>query len=132
MTILLVEDDNNDYLLAKSLLGYAGIDHLRAENGNSAIEICKMVDTIKMVFMDLRMPGIDGYETTKRIKAFRQDLPIVTLTAYALSDEKHVSLSKGCDDYMSKPYSGDEFFKMIEKWTGFKTNISIKSNDTDI
>lgn len=67
MTILLVEDDNNDYFFAKSLLDFAGIEYLRAENGNEAIEICKKNNTIKMVFMDLRMPGIDGYETTKRI-----------------------------------------------------------------
>ena len=74
------------------------------------------------------MPGIDGYETTKRIKSFRKDLPIITLTAYALSDEKYISLSKGCDDYMSKPYTGNQFYSMIEKWTGFKTKHSHESD----
>lgn len=129
MTILLVEDDYNDYLYAKLLLDNAGIDNLWAKNGEQAIEICKKNNSIMMIFMDIRMPGIDGYETTIKIKFFRKDLPIITLTAYALSDEKYVSSSKGCDDYMSKPYSGDEFYKMIEKWTGFKKDASTKSND---
>ena len=108
-----MEDDNNDYFFAKSLLDFAGIDHLWAENGTNAIEICKKDNPIKRVFMDIRLPGIDGYETTKRIKSFRKDLPIVALTAYALSDEKHISLSKGCNDYMSKPFTCDEFFIKI-------------------
>lgn len=116
MTILIVEDEYYDYLFAKTVLSVAGFDHVWANNGKQAVEFCEINKYISLVLMDIRLPGMDGFETTKKIKAIRKDLPIIAVTAYALDNEGATALSKGCVAYISKPYKGEELLKLIEKW----------------
>jgi len=84
-------------------------------NGIEALEICK-ANPIDLVFMDIKMPEMDGYEATKLIKEFMPDLPVIAQTAYALPDEKQRALSAGCDNYITKPIRIAELEKMINKY----------------
>ncbi|MCF6184755.1 MAG: PAS domain S-box protein, partial [Bacteroidales bacterium] len=84
-TILVAEDEEVNYIYIETLLEYfvKNITILHAQDGEQAIKLCKERDDIDFVLMDLKMPGINGYEATKEIKKFRPDLPVIAQTAYS-------------------------------------------------
>ena len=95
------------------------IDVIQAFDGLSAIEICKE-QRFDMIFMDIRMPGLDGIEASQRIKveSINQRTPIIALTAHAMTGEKEQLLSNGLEDYMTKPVNTFQLEQLISKWTG--------------
>ncbi|MCD4732584.1 MAG: tetratricopeptide repeat protein [Bacteroidales bacterium] len=102
-TILIAEDENSNYELLKAAIYRTNIKIIRAFNGEEAVEIVKKDNTIDLVLMDIRMPKLNGYDATKQIKSFKPDLPVVSITAYAMSEDESKSLNAGCDLYISKP-----------------------------
>jgi two-component system cell cycle response regulator DivK len=112
-TILIAEDVDYNIDLIKEMLFITGISILIAENGQEAIEMCKLHPEINLVLMDLQMPIINGYEATKAIKQFRPELPIIAQTAYALSDDKGKVLAAGCDDYIAKPFNSNALIAIL-------------------
>ncbi len=70
-----------------------------------------------MVLMDIKMPFMNGLEATKKIKAQRKDLPIIAVTAYALSNDIENAFAAGCDDYISKPFAAADIMKVIGNYT---------------
>ncbi len=113
--VLVVEDEIYNFLFVEQVLQNKGIKVVHAENGLKAIDLIKDNTNIAMVFMDIRMPGIDGYETTRRIKRIKPDLPVVALTALALSGDREKAIESGCDDYLKKPILRDELLAIIDK-----------------
>ncbi|MBZ0243824.1 MAG: response regulator, partial [Bacteroidales bacterium] len=65
---------------------------------------------------DIKMPVMDGLEATRQIKAMRPDIKIIAVTAYAANDDRHMCLSAGCDDYITKPFKPAELFVFINRW----------------
>jgi two-component system, cell cycle response regulator DivK len=114
--ILVVEDDITCLELINEFLEETGIKISNGTTGLEAVKICRKDASIDIVLMDMRMPEMDGYEATKRIKEFRPDLPIVAQTAHALSDDKKKCLSAGCDDYLTKPIIQNILFGTISKF----------------
>ncbi|OQX96487.1 MAG: hypothetical protein B6I20_14360, partial [Bacteroidetes bacterium 4572_117] len=104
-TILIVEDEEINYLYINTLLEDIELNFktLHAKHGKEAIEMCKENPKIDFVFMDLKIPIINGFEATKQIKEFRPNLPIVAQTAYSTKEEKAQAILAGCDDFISKP-----------------------------
>ncbi|SHI62055.1 response regulator [Aquimarina spongiae] len=104
--ILIVEDGDVNYLFLKTVLmkmkDYKFVIH-RAENGKEAVEICQNNEHIDLVLMDIRMPVMDGYTATRKIKKLRPKLPIVAQTAYSTEEDIQKALDAGCDDFVSKP-----------------------------
>lgn len=87
-----------------------------AEDGKEAVEKCKK-SNYDIIFMDIQMPEMDGYEATQAIRDHEGDkkhTPIVALTANALTGDREKCLDAGMDDYISKPIKGDDLKKMIE------------------
>jgi PAS domain S-box-containing protein len=116
--ILIVEDDETSFLYLKTVLKLAKMEWLHATNGLQAIQMCRNNPKISLVLMDLKLPGINGLEATRKIKAFRPDLPIIAQTAHAFtSDKKEASLA-GCDDFITKPIPKNELMKIIMKQLG--------------
>ena len=76
--------------------------------------MCRKNNDIEMVLMDMRLPEIDGYEATRRIKEFKPKLPIIAQTAHALSEDKKKCMAAGCDDYMTKPLSVEILLEKIK------------------
>jgi PAS domain S-box-containing protein len=102
-TILVAEDDNNNYVLIKAALKPTLALILRAHSGQEAVMMVEQNENIELILMDMQMPILNGYDASTKIKKIRPGLPIIAQTAYALSGEKEKALKAGCDDYISKP-----------------------------
>ncbi|WP_062058813.1 response regulator [Aquimarina longa] len=117
--ILIVEDGNVNFLFLKTILlkmeGYKFIIH-RAENGKEAVEICKKNTSIDLILMDIKMPIMDGYTATKKIKKIRPNIPIIAQTAYSTEDDIQKALDAGCDDFVSKPIDRKILKPIINKY----------------
>ncbi|MFW6226522.1 MAG: response regulator [Bacteroidota bacterium] len=117
-TILVVEDEEINFYYIKESLEETNANLLYAENGYAAIEACQKNQAIDLVLMDIKMPLMNGYEATAKIKTFRKDLPVIAQTAYALSGERKKSLAAGCDDYLTKPIKPSVLINTLSKFLG--------------
>ena len=115
-TILIAEDEDTNYELLKAALNKTGVDLIRVTNGLEAVEYCKTNKSIDLVLMDIRMPKMNGYEATKKIKSFWKDLPVIALTAYAMAEDGAKSLDAGCDLYLSKPIRPSKLLASIDEF----------------
>lgn len=115
-TVLIVEDDDSSFQLMALLLKRMNLNIIRAISGKEALNICKRNPLIDLVFMDISIPEMDGYEATAAIKQVRSDIPIIAQTAHAISGDKEKALNAGCVDYLTKPIRRELLYKTIEKY----------------
>ncbi len=101
--ILIAEDQRNNTLFIEVLLRTKKAKVLFASNGQEAVEFCKHNKNIDIVLMDIKMPVMDGLQATKIIKADRPNLPIIAVTALAMSTDRNNAFNAGCDDFITKP-----------------------------
>lgn len=103
LKILIAEDDLPSVEVVKYML--EGINHelIHVKTGEEAIEACRASRDIDLVLMDIRMPGMDGYEATRMIRQFNREVPIIAQTAHALYGDREKALNAGCNDYIAKP-----------------------------
>ena len=113
--ILVVEDIESNFKLLVEFFDKTKATIIHAKNGQEAINICTSSNDIDLVLMDLRMPVVDGYEATRKIKKLIPDIPIIAQTAFALENEKQKALEVGCVDIVSKPINKNKLFKIIKK-----------------
>jgi CheY-like chemotaxis protein len=111
--ILVVEDDLISFQLIEALLKDTRAKLIHAKNGEDAVEICQLVKDIDLVVMDMRLPFLNGYEATSRIKKINPGLTVIAQTANVLSDDRAKCISIGCSDYIPKPIDPDEFLRTI-------------------
>ncbi len=115
--LLIVEDNkDNAYCLNIALKPY----EMKISNAGSGREALHMLNTeyYDLILMDIQMPGINGYETIKKIRKFPKmtSIPIISVTAYAMPEDRQKSLDAGANEYIPKPINWDE---LIEKMTKF-------------
>ncbi len=103
LNVLVAEDKDTNLLLFEQILRSKKINVFRAKNGHEAVDIIAQNSNIDLVIMDLKMPLMNGIQATEIIKQKQKDLPILAVTAFAMSEDKDRALQAGCDDYMSKP-----------------------------
>jgi two-component system cell cycle response regulator DivK len=103
-TILVVEDDADNRQIVVKVLTMAGHRMLEATDGQSAIAIARR-ERPDAIIMDLALPGMDGWEASRRLKADPEtaDIPIIALTAFAMRGDEERAREAGCDAYLSKP-----------------------------
>jgi PAS domain S-box-containing protein len=122
-TILIVEDEEINYLIIETLLKEVieiKCDIIHAKNGQEAVDSCKTNYDIDFVLMDLKMPIMDGYEATKQIKEIHPELPIVAQTAYTTLEDKNKAKLAGCSDFISKPINREILNEIINKYLVLK------------
>ncbi|HDP67017.1 MAG TPA: PAS domain S-box protein [Candidatus Marinimicrobia bacterium] len=123
--ILLVEDNEINQQVTAELLLATGMSVTIAENGKAAVEKCRArADSpYDLIFMDLEMPVMDGYAATKEIRRLPKmsTVPIIALTADAMSGVKDVALETGMNDYITKPIDPKEIHEMLIKWIPAKS-----------
>jgi len=114
--ILVAEDNDSNFILMSYILKkYYQYD--RAKNGKEAVEKVEQ-GGFDLVLMDIKMPVMDGLEATKQIKASHPDLPVIALTANAFDSDRALALEAGCNDFLSKPVSGEACISAIKKNLG--------------
>lgn len=114
-TILVVEDEELNYLFLKAVLSDTTSELIRARNGKEAVDFCRNYKSIDLILMDLKMPVMNGYEATKLIKEFRADIPIIAQTAHAQEDDIEMISKSGFDDYLPKPFGQKRLIEKIRK-----------------
>lgn len=118
-SVLVVDDNPSNRRLVCELFREMNIDVETAESGIKAIELYKE-NKYSMILMDIQMPGLNGFDTTREIRALEVDgkrTPIVALTAHAVEDEKSELLISGMDDFTSKPVGEIELRELLSRWT---------------
>ena len=115
-TIIVAEDENSNFELLKACLYNTKVKLIRAENGKIAVDLLKEHKKVDLILMDMRMPVMNGYDATRIIKADYPDLPIISLTAYAMTEDKQKVMEAGCNDYISKPFNQADLMQMISKY----------------
>ncbi len=104
--ILIVEDQEDNRKILRDLLTSAGFALLEATTGEEGVRLAES-ERPDLILMDIQLPGMDGYEATRRIKAnpALQSIPIIAVTSYALSGDDVKARQAGCDGYVTKPFS---------------------------
>ena len=115
-TILVVDDDSISRLLLKGVLSGQQVTVILAENGREAVEKVEQEPDIRVVLMDMKMPVMNGYEATSRIKDIRPGLPVIAQTAFADPDERETAKEAGCDVVLSKPINSEELLAEIQRY----------------
>ncbi|HET9231875.1 MAG TPA: response regulator, partial [Vitreimonas sp.] len=117
-TVLLVDDDARNIFALSSLLERRGMNVLTATTGQEAIDLVKSDRSISLVLMDIMMPEMDGYQTTRLIRQdaeFRR-LPIIALTAKAMKGDREKCLEAGASDYLAKPVNTEQLLSALRMW----------------
>jgi CheY-like chemotaxis protein len=114
--LLIVEDQPENRLLLRKILESLDFEVHEAGNGQEALTLFDRWQP-HLIWMDIRMPVMDGLEATRRIKSTEagKQTKIIALTAHALEEERVRILSAGCDDFIRKPYQGSEIFETLAK-----------------
>ena len=114
--ILVAEDNDSNFELISEILKESNANVFRAKDGREALEMVmkdsKMYD---LILMDISMPVMDGYEATRKIRVFNDKVPVIALTAYAMSGDRQKSIQAGCDEYIAKPVNREKLFSVIHK-----------------
>jgi PAS domain S-box-containing protein len=114
--LLLVEDNEVNQLVASKILGNAGFEVAIASDGQKAVDMVKE-NSYDLILMDVQMPIMDGLTATKVIRSLGyDDVPIVAMTAHAMSDDRLLSLQAGMNDHINKPINVNELFQTLLKW----------------
>ena len=120
LKILIAEDDEPSVLLLSAALHGIGGEVIIVRTGVEAVEASRNDPDIDLILMDIRMPEMDGYEATRKIREFNKRVIIIAQTAFALIGDGAKAIEAGCDDYISKPVSIKKLHELIGKYFSFE------------
>ncbi|MEN3325155.1 ATP-binding protein [Mariniflexile soesokkakense] len=115
-TILICEDDKFNHIYLEAVLIREKCKLIHASNGIEAVELFKMNPAIDIVLMDLKIPEMNGFKASSRIKEIRSNIPIIAQSAFALDNDKQRAFKAGCIDYLTKPINSDLLIATITKY----------------
>lgn len=114
-TLLVAEDVDSNFLLMNTVLGKK-YKLIRARDGREAVDMYKE-NHPDLIFMDIKMPYMDGLEATRLIRGYSKDIPIIALTAFAFESDRERAIEAGCNDYLTKPVSQEAIEKILDKYS---------------
>lgn len=115
-TILVAEDEPANFFYLNELLQETGASIIHVVNGAEAVDRVEQNPNIHLILMDIKMPVMSGIRATEVIRSSGNSIPIIALTAYAMSGDKEKCINAGCSDYVVKPIVRDELFSTIEMY----------------
>jgi CheY-like chemotaxis protein len=116
--LLLVEDHEINAEVASRMLESEGYVVHHAASGEQALELAPHLQQLDLILMDIQMPGLDGYQTTERIRTLDncRDVPIIALTAHAMTSDRTRALEAGMNDYLTKPLDPKRLHNCLQRW----------------
>ncbi|OKH55206.1 hypothetical protein NIES2101_04375 [Calothrix sp. HK-06] len=116
--VLIVDDDVRNIFALTGLLEKYSMQVIYAENGKEGIEVLQQNPDINVILMDIMMPEMDGYETTRQIRQNHQfkSLPIIALTAKAMQGDREKCIEAGASDYITKPVDTEQLLSLLRVW----------------
>ena len=114
-TLLVAEDVDSNFLLMNTVLGKK-YKLIRARDGREAVDMYKE-NHPDLIFMDIKMPYMDGLEATRLIRGYSKDIPIIALTAFAFESDREKAIEAGCNDYLTKTVSQEAIEKILDKYS---------------
>jgi signal transduction histidine kinase/CheY-like chemotaxis protein len=130
-TILIAEDDNINFLLLKKILQLRNYTVLRANNGQEAVDICMVNKDIDLIFMDVKMPVMNGLDAFKIIRKISPDLIVIAQTAYSSYEDKEMILNLGFKNYITKPLNKEKIFELLDEFFVVKNKNKLKKIPAD-
>jgi CheY-like chemotaxis protein len=115
LKIMVVEDDLASFQYLSMLLKEDHMNILYCKNGIEAVEQCRLHPDVDIILMDIKMPEMDGFEATRLIREFNQQVIIIAQTAYALGGDRARALAVGCNEHIYKPINADTLLRMINQ-----------------
>ncbi len=116
LNILVVEDDETNYLHLSIILKNIAGKMLHAYSGTKAVEMAQSNPDIDVILMDIKIPGMDGFEATRKIRGFNKEVVVIAQTAFALAGDREKALEAGCNDYTPKPVNKQDLLALIKKY----------------
>jgi CheY-like chemotaxis protein len=113
LVIMIVEDDSASEILLERNLKRLVKKIIKAGTGSEAVELTRKYHDIDLIFMDIRLPGMDGYEATRKIREFNKDVVIIAQTAFGLAGDREKAIASGCNDYISKPINKEALHQLL-------------------
>lgn len=115
--ILVIEDNEDNRRIVRDLLTSVGYEIIEAVTGEEGVTMAG-THVPELILMDIQLPGLDGYDATRRIKADStlRHIPIIAVTSYALSGDDVKAFEAGCDGYVSKPFSPRALLAKIREY----------------
>jgi signal transduction histidine kinase len=114
--IIIVEDDEINFKFLEAILQDTDTQIIHANNGAQAVELCKSINKIDLILMDIKMPEMDGIEATKQIRQFNSRIPIIAHTAFSLQFDLKKCINAGCNDWIVKPIDIREFLEKLNHY----------------
>jgi signal transduction histidine kinase len=111
--ILIVEDDNTSYLLIREILRFSDFEIHHVSDGKDAVDFIEQNPETGLILMDIKMPFMDGYEATSKIRKINPKIKIIAQTAYAMLGDMEKAISAGCNDYITKPLDSKKLLELI-------------------
>ncbi len=115
LIVLVAEDDDSNYKYLEIVLKKANFKVLRSHNGVETIEICRNFPEICILLTDMKMPDMDGFESTRQIREILPQLPIIAISGLISSEDENAARLAGCNDYIVKPISKSRLLGAINK-----------------
>ena len=116
INIIFAEDNPDNFFLLETILSDFGFENIKGyRNGKELIERFKLDDSAELVILDIQMPVMNGHECLTEIRKIDKDIPVIALTAFALTEDRNKYLKNGFNGYLTKPFSDDELLNEIYK-----------------
>lgn len=117
--ILVIEDTEDNRRIMRILLTKAGFDYAEAVDGTAGLDLARSLHP-DLVLLDVQLPGMDGYEVARRLKAdpLLSRIPVIAVTSYALSGDEAKARAAGCDGYIAKPFSPSHLLAKVTEMLG--------------
>jgi PAS domain S-box-containing protein len=113
--ILVAEDEDSNYKYLEIVLKKASFVVYRSINGFETVEMCRSHPEINMLLMDLKMPGMDGFEATRQIRKISPKIPVIALSAFISEEDQRAAIEAGCNEFLLKPVNKVKLLETIEK-----------------
>ena len=116
--LLIVDDDSRNIFALKAILRAKGFNCLSAASAREALALLENSTPVDAVLLDMMMPDMDGYEALPHIKAIEKlrNMPVLAVTAQAMTGDREKCLAAGADDYVSKPIDVDKLLEILAKY----------------